>query len=497
MAVLPTTGHVGSLTPTEEAKLQEFWTLLFTTVSSLLSAVYEVPRPEGSPNELFKLLNNIKEPTVDGILDALKSKPAETNGTNGTSNGTNGAVAEKSLDKVESLVNKADGKTLLDQLSKEKVTKAHLTTLTADLHKAGLHDAEIKSMEKILTKMSLAEMCFALLKMAKQEHPDSLLLRFLRARKWDVNKAFGMMANAIYWRQTFGVDDDVVPKGELHAWQQAHDTSFSKAEQKEGKDFISQLEMGKSYLHGLDREGRPVNIVRVKLHKPGAQTAAALERYIVHVIESTRVLVAPPVETGTILFDMTGFTLGNMEYHPVKFIIQCFEANYPESLGLLLIHNAPWIFSGIWKIIHGWMDPVVASKVQFTKSINDLDKFIPREKIPKELGGDQEFTYKYIEPEADENVTMADKAAGDAAMVSRMMTGLEFIASTAAWISASHSAKKSGEEGEKEAAKHLAERRGEVIERFRQSYWKLDPYVRARALIDRRGAIKDGVVHDF
>lgn len=34
------------------------------------------------------------------------------------------------------------------------------------------------------------------------------------------------------------------------------------------------------------------------------------------------------------------------EYPPVKFIIQCFEANYPECLGILLIHNAPWIFSG-------------------------------------------------------------------------------------------------------------------------------------------------------
>jgi hypothetical protein len=34
-----------------------------------------------------------------------------------------------------------------------------------------------------------------------------------------------------------------------------------------------------------------------------------------------------------------------MEYPPVKFIIKCFEANYPESLGVLLIHNAPWVFS--------------------------------------------------------------------------------------------------------------------------------------------------------
>lgn len=36
------------------------------------------------------------------------------------------------------------------------------------------------------------------------------------------------------------------------------------------------------------------------------------------------------------------------EYPPVKFIIRCFEANYPECLGVLLIHNAPWIFSGSW-----------------------------------------------------------------------------------------------------------------------------------------------------
>lgn len=27
-------------------------------------------------------------------------------------------------------------------------------------------------------------------------------------------------------------------------------------------------------------------------------------------------------------------------------MIKCFEANYPESLGVVLIHKAPWIFSG-------------------------------------------------------------------------------------------------------------------------------------------------------
>lgn len=30
----------------------------------------------------------------------------------------------------------------------------------------------------------------------------------------------------------------------------------------------------------------------------------------------------------------------------MKFLIDCFQANYPESLGVMLIHNAPWVFSG-------------------------------------------------------------------------------------------------------------------------------------------------------
>lgn len=32
----------------------------------------------------------------------------------------------------------------------------------------------------------------------------------------------------------------------------------------------------------------------------------------------------------------------------MKFIIECFQENYPESLGYMLIHNAPWVFSGMF-----------------------------------------------------------------------------------------------------------------------------------------------------
>ena len=49
----------------------------------------------------------------------------------------------------------------------------------------------------------------------------------------------------------------------------------------------------------------------------------------------------------TIVFDMTGFSMANMDYSPVKFMIKCFEANYPECLGAVLVHKAPWVFQGM------------------------------------------------------------------------------------------------------------------------------------------------------
>ena len=103
---------------------------------------------------------------------------------------------------------------------------------------------------------------------------------------------------------------------------------------------------------------------------------------------------------------MTDFSIANMDYTPVKFIIKCFEANYPESLGSVLVYKAPWIFQGIWKIIKGWLGPAVAGKVHFASNVEELQEWIPRSQIMKELGGDEAFTYKYIEPREDENAQM-------------------------------------------------------------------------------------------
>jgi hypothetical protein len=172
------------------------------------------------------------------------------------------------------------------------------------LSEIGAGVPECKAIQKALSEITPAELRTGVLDTLKHDHPDAMLLRFLRARKWDVPKAFAMMMDAIVWRvKEMHVDDDVMAKGELHALKQTQNTS-STSDQKAGKDFLSQMRMGKSYVHGVDKVGRPIVVVRVRLHKPGAQTEESLERYIVHVIESVRLTLSPPVETAVSLYFM-------------------------------------------------------------------------------------------------------------------------------------------------------------------------------------------------
>jgi hypothetical protein len=132
--------------------------------------------------------------------------------------------------------------------------------------------------------------------MVKHDHPDALLLRFLRARKWDVDKALVMLVSTMNWRATeMHVDDDIMANGEGGAAEaeKGQDATAKKL----GHDFLAQMRMGKSFLHGCDNSGRPICFVRVRLHRQGEHCEEALERNTVFVIETARMLLEPPVDT--------------------------------------------------------------------------------------------------------------------------------------------------------------------------------------------------------
>ncbi|KAJ5924188.1 hypothetical protein N7466_008375 [Penicillium verhagenii] len=445
----PRPGFLGNINEDQEVKLQKLWAILLRAA--------EIPSEEDA----------------NGVVEEAPASP------------TPSAPPRR----MSLLSRTTTSQSTTSDKAVPTLTRPYQQKFMAYLRELGIGPNETKMVQKALSEISPGELRQGILELLKHDHPDAMMLRFLRARKWDICKAFAMMMEAIVWRvKEMHVDDDVMAKGELYALKQENGSNPSS--KKAGKDLLDQMRMGKSYVHGFDKIGRPIVVIQVRLHKPGAQSEETLERYIVHVIESVRLLMAGQVETACVLFDMTGFGLSNMEYPPVKFILKCFEANYPESLGVMLIHNAPWIFSGIWKLIRGWMDPDIAAKVQFTNSADDLTKFIDRSKLPKGVGGDENWEYKYIEPKEGENKAMEDTTTRDALLRERLQIGEEFLTATAEWIEAAKAKDKS-------KIQSAASERTFLAERLRVNHWKMDPYIRARLCLDRMGVIQEGGKVDF
>jgi hypothetical protein len=188
-----------------------------------------------------------------------------------------------------------------DKATDTKSTTPSATSTTTDISRLSISADDDKFGQTAEFKAALAntppeELRRAFWSMVKHDHPDALLLRFLRARKWDVEKALVMMISTMNWRlDEMHVDDDIVKNGELKAMEDAQATDAKV--KKNSEDFLTQLRMGKSYLHGLDNEGRPMCFVRARLHKAGEQSEESLERFTVYTIETARMLLRPPIDT--------------------------------------------------------------------------------------------------------------------------------------------------------------------------------------------------------
>lgn len=262
MPIEPAPGTVGNLTPEQEAKLQEFWVLTLKTF---------------------------------GVnLDSLQAEKASSSSTSETASVT-AAKEEKKPKRRWGLWGRGDD----DEADAKSGTLAN--GIASSLASINISDGDdkygqSKEFQQALDQLQPEEMRTAFWDLVKHDNPDSLLLRFLRARKWDVKKALIMMISTMRWRlQDVHVDDDIMANGEAQALRKSQ--SSDPTEKKMGEEFLHQMRMGKSYLHGVDRVGRPICVIRVRLHRAAEQEVETLERFTVYTIETARLLLVPPVET--------------------------------------------------------------------------------------------------------------------------------------------------------------------------------------------------------
>jgi hypothetical protein len=121
--------------------------------------------------------------------------------------------------------------------------------------------------------------------------------------------------------------------------------------------------------------------------------------------------------------------------------------------------------------------------VHFTNNAKEMEAFIPMKHIPKDLEGDEDWTYQYVEPVEGENAKLADTETRDRLLAARAALYQEYEQATMEWI-------QSGGEGEKGA--EIKARRNAIAGRLRDDYWNVDPYLRARSYYDRIGVLLPG-----
>lgn len=301
---------------------------------------------------------------------------------------------------------------------------------------------------------------------------DNIFLKMIRSRKGVLADALTMIAADIKWRDEFKPTELL-----LHG-----DANWFFNNPNSG--IIRNFSGRKCWIRGADLAGNLLFLFKVNRHYASDATPQEMKDWCILHIEWARLMMRE-ISTGNdcaaVFFDMTGFSLKNIDYFTVKFIAETLEAHYPECLAYIMIYNAPWIFQTCWNVIKGWLDPVVASKVKFVKSKSEVATFIDLGSLPKCMGGENEYDGEFTEPRPEDiNPPKPRDKRYYELIYERHRYHLTYLERTKRWIESTDPSV---------SAMYLQDKIDLSI-KMAQNYIEIDPYIRRKGWYDRNGMLK-------
>lgn len=296
---------------------------------------------------------------------------------------------EKEVKKTET--EKVTEKLRKASVSTEKLKKASVSSVTS-IDKEDLSKLDYDYIKRCLGDLTpLQESRLIQLKkwVSELHHGkvpgDNTLLRFLRARDFNIEKAREMLSNSLIWRKKNQVDKMM---------------SNYEAPQVI-KDYFP------GGWHHNDKDGHPLYLLRLgQMDVKGLIKSVGEEGLLKHTLhiceeglnlceEATQNL-GRPISTWTMLVDLEGLNMRHLWRPGIRTLLQVIEiveANYPETMSFVLIIRAPRVFPILWTLVSTFIDETTRSKFLFYGGNDYQDEgglidYMPKEFIPDFLGGE-------------------------------------------------------------------------------------------------------------